>query len=236
MHMVVETISVFEHSVQRDIDVVLIVYIYTGPRSTMQTINIAVLGAPAVGKSSIIQQYKDCIFTRQHFPTKSTSTYTSVVLANQHLYQLNIIDSTPLQYFKKRSFYDWVDFQSYSNDITDAAAFIIVFDVSIGDSFQHVKDLREQILDYRECNGHELPIVVAANKCDLGKCTELSKRDIAHIVRKNWKSGYVECSAKYNWHIVSLFGEVVRLISDARDRPSTTRMRGSLQRNSCIIM
>nr|XP_002736017.1 PREDICTED: ras-like protein family member 10B-like [Saccoglossus kowalevskii] len=202
----------------------------------MQTIDIAILGAPAVGKTAIIQQYKDCTFPDQHFPTKVTSKYSPVVLSNQHLYQLNIIDTPPLQYFQMRSFYDWVDFQSYSGEVKDASAFILIFDVSNSDSFQYVKDLREQILDYRTSGVGEIPMVVAGNKSDLGKCSGLFKRDMAHIIRKNWKSGYIECSAKYNWHIVALFSEVMKLICEYRDKPPTARKRGGLRRNSCTIM
>ncbi|XP_077996271.1 ras-like protein family member 10B [Glandiceps talaboti] len=202
----------------------------------MQNVDIAVLGAPGVGKTAIIQQYVNCTFPEQHSPTKTTSVFNPAVFANQHLYQLNIVDTPPLQYFQMKSFYDWVDFQSYSSEVRDAAAFILVFDVSNNDSFQFVKDLREQILDYRECNGTDLPIVVAGNKSDLGKCNGLSRRDMSHIVKKTWKSGYVECCAKYNWHIVSLFSEVMKFICEHRDKPPATRMRGGLRRNSCMLM
>nr|XP_002736007.1 PREDICTED: ras-like protein family member 10B-like [Saccoglossus kowalevskii] len=200
----------------------------------MQTIDIAVLGAPAVGKSAIIQQYMHCTFPNQHSPTKSPSTHNPVVLANTRLYQLNIIDTPPLQYFQMKSFYDWVDFHSYSDKVKDASAFILIFDVSNSDSFQYVKDLREQIIDYRGGGMSDVTTVIAGNKCDLGKCNGLSRRDVSHVIRKNWKSGYVECSAKYNWHIVSLFNEVMKLIDANWDKPPTVgKMRG---RNSCLIM
>ena len=34
------------------------------------------------------------------------------------------------------------------------------------------------------------------------------KRDIVNFVKKHWKCGYIECSAKYNWKIMALFKEL----------------------------
>nr|XP_002736016.1 PREDICTED: ras-like protein family member 10B-like [Saccoglossus kowalevskii] len=184
----------------------------------MQSIDVAVLGAPAVGKSSVIQQYLDCTFPIRHSPTTSALTYTPAVLANTRLYQLNIIDTPPLQYFQMKSFYDWVDFQSYSDEVKDAAAFILIFDIFNSGSFEYIKDIREQILDYRASSANELPMLVAGNKCDLGKCNSQSRRDMAHTVKKNWKSVYVECSAKYNWHVVSVFTDILKVICESRDK------------------
>ena len=34
------------------------------------------------------------------------------------------------------------------------------------------------------------------------------RKDIAQLVKKNWHSVHVECSAMYNWNIVTIFREL----------------------------
>lgn len=46
------------------------------------------------------------------------------------------------------------------------------------------------------------------------------RRDIVSLVRKHWKCGYVECSAKYNWRVVAVFHELMRSI-DSSDRSAS---------------
>lgn len=35
-------------------------------------------------------------------------------------------------------------------------------------------------------------------------------KDLANLVRKQWKCSYLECSAKYNWRILPIFREIVK--------------------------
>lgn len=37
-------------------------------------------------------------------------------------------------------------------------------------------------------------------------------KDLAQMVRKQWKSTYIECSAKYNWRVVPVFRELFKAI------------------------
>lgn len=38
------------------------------------------------------------------------------------------------------------------------------------------------------------------------------RRNIVNLVRKHWKCGYVECSAKYNWRVIAVFKELMEMI------------------------
>lgn len=37
-------------------------------------------------------------------------------------------------------------------------------------------------------------------------------KELANLVKKQWKCNYLECSAKYNWRIVPIFRDILRLI------------------------
>ena len=70
---------------------------------------------------------------------------------------------------------------------------------------QYIRTLREQIYEARDMRG--VPLLVVGNKQD-----ELSPaaasgtryRDIVYLVRKHWRCGYVECSARFNCRVVQV--------------------------------
>jgi len=39
-----------------------------------------------------------------------------------------------------------------------------------------------------------------------------SRDTAANVVRKQWKCSYVECSARFNWRVVSLFRELMKAV------------------------
>ena len=40
-------------------------------------------------------------------------------------------------------------------------------------------------------------------------------KDLANLVRKQWKCCYLECSAKYNWRIVPIFREIIKSLESS---------------------
>ncbi len=38
------------------------------------------------------------------------------------------------------------------------------------------------------------------------------RKEAAHLVRKSWRSAHVDCSAKYNWNVVSVFRELAVML------------------------
>ncbi|KAG8122809.1 hypothetical protein E2320_018202, partial [Naja naja] len=61
--------------------------------------------------------------------------------------------------------------------------------------------------------------------------------NVSNLVKKTWKCGYIECSAKYNWHILLLFSELLKSVGCARCKHVHTaiRFQGALRRNRCTI-
>lgn len=47
-----------------------------------------------------------------------------------------------------------------------------------------------------------------------------SFKDLANLVRKQWKCSYLECSAKYNWRIVPIFREILKSLESSLQHPS----------------
>lgn len=90
----------------------------------------------------------------------------------------------------------------------------------------------------REGSSSEVPILVVGNKRDLQRQRFMPRRAVSVLVKKTWKCGYVECSAKFNWHVILLFKELlgIAVARGMRQNHTSIRLQGALQRNRCTIM
>lgn len=182
-------------------------------------------------------------------PTDRKHTYYPSVITNDRLYEIKISDLPVIPYFPVNSYYEWTDYRFYG--LRSAHAYILVFDLSNIETFQYVKTLREQISESR--NMQNVPLLVVGNKEDLiappedaavGKNAitsghEEKRRDIINLVKKHWKCGYIECSAKFNWKVVAVFKELITMIDNCEIRdqsPMLDNIQEALDRNKCSIL
>lgn len=199
-----------------------------------QRVKIAVLGAPGVGKTSIIRQFVCNTFREDYVPTDRKQSYYPSIIINEHLYEVKIVDCPVLPYFPVNSLYEWTDFRGYG--LRNASAYILVYDISSDESFQYIRSLHQQMVESRDL--HDVPVFVAGNKHDLSFERGMPRREVAMQVKKQWKCGYIECSAKYNWHIIMLFKEIMKLIDniDYSHKPTSARVQDAFRRNQCVIL
>ncbi|EDL40515.1 RIKEN cDNA 2210403B10, isoform CRA_a, partial [Mus musculus] len=130
---------------------------------------------------------------------------------------------------------EWPDPKDWSLQDTDA--FVLVYDICSPDSFDYVKALRQRIAENRPAGAPEAPILVVGNKRDRQRLRFGPRRALATLVRRGWRCGYLECSAKYNWHVLRLFRELLRCAL-VRTRPAhpTLRLQGALHPARCSLM
>nr|CAI5828773.1 unnamed protein product [Callosobruchus analis] len=203
------------------------------------------LGAPAVGKTSIVQQFVWNEFCQQYVPTERKTTYYPSIVTNDRLYEITISDFPVIPYFPLNSYYEWANYRYYG--LRSATAYILVFDLSNIETFQYIRTIRDQMHESR--NMQNVPILVVGNKHDLiaseegigntSKSSEEKRRDIVNLVKKHWKSGYIECSAKYNWKVVAVFKELVNMVDNLSSRdqsPMLDNFHETLDRNKCIVI
>ncbi|XP_010793404.1 ras-like protein family member 10A isoform X2 [Notothenia coriiceps] len=131
---------------------------------------------------------------------------------------------------------EWLDLRC--RGVRNANAYILVYDICCVESFEYVKMIRQQIVEYREGSSSEVPILVVGTKRDLQRQRFMPRRAVSVLVKKTWKCGYVECSAKFNWHVVLLFKELlgIAVSRGMRGNHTAIRLQGALQRNRCSIM
>ncbi|KAK9391668.1 ras-like family member 10A [Crotalus adamanteus] len=202
----------------------------------VETLTIAVLGAPRVGKTAIIHQFLYHDFTDKYSPTEDRYIYRPSVMLNGNSYNLKIMDVPYVAAFPANSSQEWSDLKYWGLRNTDA--YVLVYDICSPESFEYVKMLRQQIQDNRTSNISEAPVIVVGNKRDLQRERFTPRRTLSLLVKKAWKCGYMECSARYNWHIILLFKELLCSIvaQDCRSYHSVVRLQGALHTNRCSLM
>ena len=65
----------------------------------VETLSIAVIGAPGVGKTSIIRQFIYNDFSEVYTPTRTRYVYRPSVILNGNMYELKILDVPPISSF-----------------------------------------------------------------------------------------------------------------------------------------
>ncbi|KAM9810693.1 ras-like protein family member 10A [Neosynchiropus ocellatus] len=202
----------------------------------VETLSIAVIGAPGVGKTSIIRQFIYNDFSEVYTPTRTRYVYRPSVILNGSMYELKVLDVPPISSFPSSSSQEWLDLRC--RGVRNANAYILVYDICCVESFEYVKMIRQQIVEQREGSSSEVPILVVGNKRDLQRQRFMPRRAVSVLVKKTWKCGYVECSAKFNWHVVLLFKELlgIAVARGMRQNHTSIRLQGALQRNRCTIM
>lgn len=69
----------------------------------VETLSIAVIGAPGVGKTSIIRQFIYNDFSEVYTPTRSRYVYRPSVILNGNMYELKVLDVPPISSFPSSS-------------------------------------------------------------------------------------------------------------------------------------
>lgn len=196
------------------------------------------LGAAEVGKTSIVQQFvnSNLLSDLMESTTYCDSYYPSVIV-NGKLYEVRLIDCPVISFFPATSLSEWSHFKGYC--LRQADCYILVYDLTRQDTLQHIKKLKEQI--FRSRNMHDVPVFVVGNKHDLKQDEERTKdkREMQNVIKKQWKcAAYIECSALYNWHVVTLFHDVMKAIDkiDHEHKSTSVRVQEAFRRNRCVIL
>ena len=208
-----------------------------------QRLTIVVLGSRGAGKTSLVRQFVHNEFTEECHMTSSKCFYYVSAVVNERLYELKLVDCPAINRFPSNSIQEWNDYRGYG--LRQAAAYLLVYDVTDDESFRYIRSMRDQVTRTR--NTHDVPIFVAANKHDLHQQHQVhhhvaesrsTKRDISNVVRKQWKCGYIECSAKFNWRVVTVFKELIRSVDHIRfgHKPTSTRVHDAIRNNRCVIL
>ncbi|GJJ68629.1 hypothetical protein EMPS_00975 [Entomortierella parvispora] len=149
---------------------------------TTRVRRIVLLGARAVGKSSMITRYVDDVFDDSYFPTISRTISKLLTFRGQE-YEIQIMDTAGQDEFS-------IFNGRYALDVH---GYVLVYSVTSKQSFDMISVIRDKILNFTGTDW--VPIVIVGNKTDLQSQRQVSKKE-GEDLAAYWKCLSCETSAK----------------------------------------
>ena len=163
-----------------------------------QSYRVTLMGAAAVGKTSIVSQFLHGTFPEKYKPTVEGFHQLVVYQDDDESFQLDILDMSGACRNEKLC----------RIAISMSDAFILVYAVDDWASFTEVRRLRQQVIE--EKGDEATPIVIVGNKSDVTVERRVVRKSMAKCTADvDWNNGYVETSAKRNVNIADIFKELM---------------------------
>mmetsp|Transcript_17101 Transcript_17101/g.26653 ORF Transcript_17101/g.26653 Transcript_17101/m.26653 type:complete len:198 (-) Transcript_17101:219-812(-) len=172
---------------------------------------IVVLGGGGVGKSALTIRLVTDNFLDEYDPTIEDS-YRKQVQIDGKPALLDILDTAGQEEFNSMQD-QW---------IREGKGFLLVYSITSRQSLEEVSVLRDKILRTKDDDLQEtVPIVIAANKCDLDNQRKVSTEEGMKLAQE-WgqNSAFFETSARTKINNVECFYKVVQLIREIELRKS----------------
>eukprot|EP01084_Bolivina_argentea_P290132 498312_1 len=180
---------------------------------------VVVLGGGAVGKSCLTMRFIADNFMTDYDPTIEES-FTKQVTIDDEACILDILDTAGQEQFASMQD-QWM---------LEGQGFLLVYSIIDKSSFEEIEDLRDKILRVKD-DDYNIPIVIAANKCDL-KGQRLIDDDDGQALADDWKCTFYATSAKDKINVVECFQDLVRLIRMHKPAGKKKKKKGL----GCILL
>ena len=157
---------------------------------------ILLLGDSGVGKSCIVLRYTDNTFSQNLMSSIGVDFKLKNIEIDNKTIKLQIWDTAGMEKFHTLT-------TSYYKG---AHAFLIVFDITKRDSFEHIRNWMADIDEFAKPG---VLRILVGNKCDLENERVVSENEAKEIALKYWIN-YIETSAKEKTNIESLFLDTIK--------------------------
>jgi len=163
---------------------------------------VVLIGAPSVGKTSILERFVTDIYTEDYKATIGADFRTKDIIINGQTVLLQIWDTAGQERFRALAapFY------------RGANICVLVFDVNDKMTFDAVEQWRDEFLHHADVEEQQsFPFLLLGNKSDLGG--KVTKADVNRwLQQRGYKNMvYLETSALNNTNITESFDQVARL-------------------------
>eukprot|EP01083_Nonionella_stella_P080973 222767_1 len=186
---------------------------------------IIVVGAGAVGKSSLTIRYVIGDFFDHYDPTIE-DYYRKLVEVDKKPAYLDILDTAGQQEFAsmQEQFY------------RQGKGFLIVYAIDKPNTFLYAKELKKKIEEARYDNT-PFAVVLVGNKCDLDNSGKRQVPKQSGIqLAKSWGCPFLECSAKEQIRNAECFQALVREIRRIYKYDESDTGNGGQRKGFCTIL
>jgi Ras-related protein R-Ras2 len=178
-------------------------------RPVASTYRVVVVGGGGVGKSALTIQFIQSYFVTDYDPTIEDS-YQKQCVIDGTVAKLDILDTAGQEEFSAMR-------EQY---MRSGEGFLLVFSLSDRRSFEDAARFHKEILRVKDRD--EFPVMLVGNKADLDSQRMVSSEEV-HVLARQLKAPYIECSAKMRMNVDQAFHELVRLVRrfQALERPDS---------------
>ena len=185
---------------------------------------ILVIGDGAVGKSCIIRRYVDNEFENTHLQTVGLDfKLKNIQLDDGNSLKAQIWDTAGQERFHSIT----------RNYFKNAHGIILIYDVTLIESFHNVKNWIKQI---KKEASDKVSIILVGNKIDMENKRAVSNEEGEKIADENGLK-FFECSAKTGENIEQIFKEVAKKIlenfSNVEEKDTTKLKNKKNQKKGC---
>uniref|UniRef100_A0A182Q7F7 Ras-like protein family member 10B n=1 Tax=Anopheles farauti TaxID=69004 RepID=A0A182Q7F7_9DIPT len=187
---------------------------------------------PAAAAAATAAQFFRHDFPKEHIRTAKRTVYRSCLVCDTCIRELMVLDVPPQKYFPIDNLAEWNN--GHPLGLRTVHTYVLVYDMGNLDTFQYCRNMRDQILE--SFNHRDFKIMVVGNKVDMVSNPHTQElKDISTLVRKHWRCGYVECSARHNYKIGDIFKELMGYpVGGTAPKLEFSQSMGS--KNRCTIL
>ncbi len=119
------------------------------------------------------------------------------------------------------------------NFFRSGEGFLCVFSVTERETFDSMKDFREQILRVKV--DEQIPIILVGNKIDI-KDERVVSSDEAKALAQSWGVQYEETSAKMKVNVDKVYYDLVLQIKERKDAANGNQQKKKKKKSKCVIL
>ena len=161
-----------------------------------ERIQLIMVGESGVGKTSLIRRYTNNIFNTNHLETIGIEFFNKEERINDQIIQIKLWDTAGQERFKSVSV----------KNLRYSQAAVVVFDLTVKESFNKVTDWLKEIRDYSP----KMPVGLFGNKSDLVEERQVKQEDIDDLCKRE-DLEYFETSARNNTGIKEGFAKIASM-------------------------
>eukprot|EP00052_Salpingoeca_macrocollata_P000061 m.18512 g.18512 ORF g.18512 m.18512 type:complete len:181 (-) comp10098_c0_seq1:53-595(-) len=164
---------------------------------------IALLGYPAVGKSSLAVQFVESRFEEEYCTTIENHLTKTVNICGRD-FELHLYDTMGV-----------TELPNFSDEYLVMDGWIFVYSVTARRSFDVVSEIYNKLID---AGAQRQAIVLVGNKCDLSAERAVSPEE-GRALAKELNAQYLETSAKNNVNVNDVFKALIVEVERQRGEP-----------------
>lgn len=201
-------------------------------KKVINSYKIIVIGDSGTGKSSLILQFTNNVFSNSYHSTIGVDFRTKIFQVDDNIVRLYIWDTAGQERFKSIT-------RSYYNT---AEGIILVFDITNKKSFESLPLWLNDFIYHGKTN---LPIILVGTKNDKHDIRQVQIKDIDIFIEnyiKQFNISYIETSAKYDINIHNVFInmgkellKIKTITNSIKHTDSTININENKSKNCCSI-